>query len=380
MTKNNLCIKCNSSNFVKHGLTSAGVQRFRCLDCTRTWVASKEKTSKIDLTDIALHYLDGKSIRQLVKYYQTSPVRINQQIRAFFDECPDWNLYVDNHCNYHKPKQIFITGKKFHCSWRAEQKNEMFVAFAIDSMTNFILGYTVACGDSSEVWFELFDSLKNRNITTSSFLTNGSEKSMQALEQVYPNTDMRISYHKSHRDKELSCCLSRMTPSEKLMTDASKIYFLNENVKLAQFLGINNESALLNFIVQNNAVFTDILTERLISRTKLMNDNLPTLFQKRFEKFHLLRENPLPIINSWIANQMLQPDKNGLTKFALYTQQPFSNKFKHFAKNKTITVKYDKSEIPFLQRLLIEVVARGLELPLHISDCNFNKAKCSLVV
>lgn len=379
MLKSNLCCRCNSTKFVKHGLSPNGSQRYKCLECGKTWATTKSHLPCVDLVDISYQYLLGKTTRQLVKYYPTTPVIINKQIRSFLDKCPDWLSYIDNTSILHKPKQIYISGKTFHCSWKSDANNHMFVAFAIDSMTNFVIDYKVAFGDTKDVWLNLFNNLKSRNVTTSSFLTNGSESSLQALELIYPNADKRIMFHKTHRDKELNCCLSRMSPSEKLMNDASRIYFCNENTKLAQYLGIPNDVAMLNFIVKNKDTFTKILTHRLHLRQKLFNDNLPNMFQKRFEKFHLLKEDPLPIINSWIASRMLTPDSNGLTKFALYTQQPFLMKFKHFVKNKIVPVKYENSKREFLERLLLEVVARGLELPIYNNDCNYNASNCLLV-
>lgn len=379
MSKSNLCSKCNSSKFVKHGLTTFGSQRYRCLNCGKTWVNSKSMPPKVDLADISYLYLQGKTTGELVEYYPTTPAKINKQVRSFLDNCPDWHNYVDSASIQHKPQQIYLSGKTFHCSWKTDSKNHMFVAFAIDTMTNFVIAYKVACDDSSDVWVDLFNNLKLRNVSTNSFLTNGSESSLQALELIYPNTDKRIMYHKTYRDKELNCCLSRMSPSEKLLNDASRIYFLNDNVKLANFLGIPNDVALLNFLVKNKEKFTGIVYNRLQLRSKLLNDNLPNMFQKRFEKFHLLKEDPMPIINSWIASRMLTPDTNGMTKFALYMQQPYMMQFKHFVKNKIMPVMYENSQKPFLESLLLEVVARGLELPIYNSDCNYNTNKCLLV-
>ena len=379
MLKSVSCINCNSTNFVKHGLTTKGVQRYRCLQCSKTWTSSKEKVVGIDLAKLSQQYLDGKTTRELVKYYPTSPVRINHQIRSYLTECPDWLDYIDSIIPFHNPKQIYLSGKKFHCSWKSSESNEMFVAFAIDSMTGFVIAYKVSCGESNDIWVELLNNLKSRTIKVSSFLTNGSEKSQNALAQIFPEADKRITYHRIYRDKELSCCLSRISPGAKLVSDAARIYFSNENTKLAVYLGYNDEKQLFEFLQQNQVQLTEIVKSRLVARTKMFNDSLPNLFQKRFEKFHLLRDSPYPIINSWVANQMLTNDDNGLTKLSLYTQDPYKIQFKHFVKNKIKNVTYQKTENGLLKRLLLEVSARGLELPIFRNDCEFNFEKCILI-
>ena len=379
MVKSSKCVKCGSLQFVKHGLTQAGVQRFRCIDCSKTWTLGTGETPTVDLANISQQYLDGKTIRELVKYYPTSPVRINHQVRAYLEQCPDWHNFVDTLVPNHNPKQIYLSGKKFNCSWKGGQANKMFVAFAIDAMTSLVIAYKVSFSDSDEIWMDLLTNLKSRNIRTNSFLTNGSENSQEALNRVFPETDKRITFHKNYRDKELGCCLSKLSPSDKLIGDATKIYFLNGNLKLAHFLGYKNEDLLFSFLMKNRVVFMEILKDRLFARTKLYNDNLPYMFQKRFEKFHLLKDDPCPIINGWIANCMLQSDNNGINRLALYTQEPYAISFKKFAVNDIKPLRYNNISSKYIERLLLEVAARGLELPIYVSECSFDINKCLLV-
>jgi hypothetical protein len=112
----------------------------------------------------------------------------------------------------------------------------------------------------------------------------------------------------------------------------------------------------------------------------MYNDSLPNLFQKRFEKFHLLKEDPFPIINSWVAYQMLTPDNFGISKLSLYTQEPYNINFKHFVNNKIKTADLEHLERPFLEQMLLEVVVRGLELPVNSNECGFNVDKCLLLL
>lgn len=379
MVKNTKCQKCGSTRFVKHGLTSVGLQRYRCIDCSKTWSESNNNNFNVDLANISALYLEGKTIRELVEFYPVSLLKINQQVRNYLSKCPDWINFLDNLVKEHKPRQIYLSGKKFNCSWFGKESNEMFAAFAIDSMTGLIISYKVSCGDTDEIWHELLKDLKSRNIFTLSFLTNGSESSHEALNELYPNTEIKINYHRNYRDKEIGCCLSKFSPSDKLINDAVKIYFLNGNYKLIKHLGYESEEMLHRFLQKNKSLFLEIMKERLHLRTKLYNDNLPAMFQKRFEKFHLLKENPFPIINSWVSYRMLTPDINGITRLALYTQEPHLINFKLFSQHAIQSLKYSNASTTYLERLLLEVAARGLELPTNITDCNFDANRCLLV-
>jgi hypothetical protein len=338
------------------------------------------KSYFVDMDRIARLYLEGKTTRQLVKYYPTSPVRINNQIRTYLSKTPIWNDYIDNIIPFRNTKQIYLTGKKFHCSWNSPVSNEMFVAFAICSMTGFVLDYRVASSETHECWTDLLNNLQVRHIRTNSFLTNGSEKSQTALDEVYPNIDKRITYHRNYRDKELGCCLSRLSPQSKLINDAVKIYLSNDNKILAEYLGLTDEKQLHIFLSERREEFTDIVKNRLRNRSKLFNDAFPNQFQKRFEKFHLLREDPVPIINSWIAFRMLATDEHGINNLTLFAQEPFQIKFKHFVKNVIKQPEFTKKNRQFLERLLVEICARCLELPVLINDCSFDSEKCLLVV
>lgn len=384
MNEKRICIRCKSSDIVKHGLTLKGVQRFRCLSCNKTWTIKKEikeKNKKTQISKISELYLDGRTSRELAKIYPTSPVRINSMIRQFLSSSPNWHDYIDNllnEKNHKNPKQIYLSGKKFYCSWNNPDFNEMFVAFAIDSMTGFILAYNVCFGESHHIWVELLNNLKERNINTNFFLTNGSEISINAVSQTFPESDIKISYHRNYRDKELACCLSRSSPENKLINDAARIYFSLNNQNIAHELGLKDENMLSEYLLSIQDEFLEIVKLRLFYRTKLYNDSLPILFKKRFEKFHLLKDDPNPIINSWVAKQMLSKDENGLTRLALFTQDYSKLNFDDFINNNINKPNFRHSK-KVQNRLLLEVVARCLELPIFTNECQFDFDKCCLV-
>lgn len=374
------CVYCRSTDIIRHGQTSLGVQRYRCFTCGKTWSSKTNYHNIKNLPKMAHDYLNGKTIRELSKQYHSTPTRINTIIRDYLKRAPDWHEFVDLSVNNHTPRQIYLSGKKFHCSWNRSDCNEMYIAFAIDSLTGFVLAYKVCFDETVDIWMELLNNLKERSIVSNSFLTNGSEKSIVSVKSIYPASDLKINYHKNYRDRELGCCLSRVSPSQKLINDASRVYFTMKNNKIANKLGIKDESELRDFLCKREILFLDIVKKRLQNRTKIFNDNLPNLFQKRFEKFHLLKEDPQPLVNSWVANQMLLKDENGISRLTLYTQDYSKLDFNSYVRHRFSINTINKHSSKLLEQLLLEVTARSLELPLFSNECHFDFGKCALVV
>ncbi|MFW6276471.1 MAG: hypothetical protein ACOC2K_02220, partial [Bacteroidota bacterium] len=101
-------------------------------------------------------------------------------------------------------------------------------------------------------------------------------------------------------------------------------------------------------------------------------------FKTRFEKFHMLKENPEPIINGWIAKQMLEPLEMGFSRLSLYMQLPAKTGFKDFSCGNTpeiIPLPNDSAE---LKNFIIEIATRGLQLPIMHHKCEMKIDKCSL--
>ena len=80
------CISCNSTNVIKHGKTATGSPRLRCHDCGKTFSIKEDDLPRLEIWKVADFYLSGKSYRDLVKLYQSSPRRLNQKIRVAEDE------------------------------------------------------------------------------------------------------------------------------------------------------------------------------------------------------------------------------------------------------------------------------------------------------
>ena len=373
------CISCNSINVIKHGRTATGSPRLRCHDCGKTFSVKEDDIPRIEIWKIADFYLSGKSYRDLVKLYQSSPRRLNQKIRDYLSGFPNWEDYLDTYVNSHSSKVVFLTSKKFSCAYDCDGKNVKSLLMAIDLHSSLVLGYEITNEDNVEIWEKFLYRLKSRGIQPRYFLTCGSGILLKATEKIYPNSICKISFHKLYRDKELSCCLNRINVDDKVIKDSLNVYasFKNKNLlKVFELDGIDDLGIILN---KNNGLFVERLKNRLQFRLEFKMDNMMVDLGQRLEKFHLLRENPEPIINALIARQMIVNNDNGFSRVSYYTQIPTEANISDFACGKMpkmmrLSVNSYKS-IQFI----IEVLVRSIELPIIKNQCEMQFHQCQFL-
>ena len=373
-----ICVYCKSSKVIKHGQTSTGNKRFRCRNCGKTWVLERKETIRPDLADMAEAYLSGRTCRDLVPIYHSSPLRINQKIREFLDGCPHWEDYLDACVRHHHPRLIYLIGRNFSCSTKNSKGNTMFLAMAIDSLSSVVLGFEIGQKDSRDVWLSLMDRMNCRNIICPTFMTNGSKNIEEAVNKVSPYSTTRIFYHKAYRDKELNCCISRLPINNKLLNDTIKAYDTLKNHNLGDYLKENNNKRLKDYLLASPEMFTKRLKERLESRPKIRIEGLTSAFQMRFEKFHMLKDDPYPLINGWIAKWMTNRLDFGFSRLAIYTQIPSIINFKMFSCGNLPYKLNLKDDSPQLKSFVIEIAARALQVPVFFSKCEMKLDKCSL--
>jgi transposase-like protein len=372
------CVYCRTTKVIKHGKTSNGNSRFRCRVCGKTWVQEKYDNLRPELADIVEAYLSGRTYRDLVNIYHSSPLRINQKIRDFLEGCPPWEEYLDAFIQKHEPRLIFLVGKEFACACKNSKNNKMFVAMAVDGISTLVLGYEIAPKESINVWTQLLDRMNCRGISCPSYLSNGAKCIEEAVNTVFPEATLRITYHKAYRDSELACCLSRLAVNNKLINDAIRAYESLRNHNLTKYLHNLNEQRLKDVLFNNPESFIRRLKDRMNHRPKTRVDGLMTAFQTRFEKFHMLKDDPIPIINGWIARFMLSRMENGFSRLSLYSQIPSTCSFKAFSCGNLPTVLELQEDSPLLKSFVIEITARGLQLPVFYFRCEMKLDKCSL--
>lgn len=372
------CLYCKSKKVIKHGKTSTGNRRYRCRNCGKTWVLEKIETVRPDISDIAEAYLNGRTCRDLVSIYRSSPLRINQKIREFLDGCPNWEDYLDAFIPKHEPRMIFLVGKSFSCSCKGSKDNTMYLAMAVDALSSTVLGFQIGQKESQIVWLSLLDRLNCRGILCPTFMANTTKNIEDAVQTVFPYSSLRIFYHRAYRDKELRCCLSRFPINIKLVNDALKAYDSMKNKNLNKYLKNTSDQRLRDILQSSLELFTKRLKERLDMGRKTRIDGLLTNFKTRFEKFHMLKDDPYPVVNGWIAKTMLTRLENGFSRISIYSQIPSSTSFKMFSCGQMpVSLKF-KIDSPLLKSFVIEISTRGLQIPMFYSKCEMKLDKCSL--
>jgi transposase-like protein len=372
------CIYCKSHKVIKHGKTSTGNRRYRCRNCGKTWVLEKVETIRPHISDIVEAYLNGRTCRDLVSIYHSSPLRINQKIREFLEGVPHWEDYVDACNDRHEPRLIYLIGKTFSCSGRGSKDNTMYLGLAIDALSTVVLGYEIGTRESRSLWMTLLDRMNCRGIICPTFITNGSKQIEDSVNTVFPYSSLKITYHRAYRDKELECCISRLPINNKLINEALKAYDSLKNKNLKKYLNENNDKKIKDILVRSSEHFIKRLRERLDSRSRIRVDGIANAFQSRFEKFHMLKDDPQPVINGWIAKMMIQRLEIGFSRLALYSQDPCTVSFRNYScGNLPATLKLSEDS-PLLESFVIEIATRGLQIPVFHFKCEMKLDKCSL--
>jgi hypothetical protein len=372
------CPYCNSEKSIKHGKTSTGSPRYRCQTCCRTWVDKANYYNKPDLAKISEQYLNGSTFRELAPVFHTSPLRINQKIRSFLHGCPNWEDYLDTCINIHKPSLIYLVGKEFSASKKLTGSNSMYLALAVDALSTVVLGFQIAEKDSINIWSKLLARLHERKVICNNFMSNGSKFSELAINEFYPNSNIRIFYNKAYRDKELYCCVNRLPINYKLVNDAVRACDNLKSDSFAKYLKKINAPAITEFVKQSPELFIKRLKERLDNRPKIRVEGLINGFRERFEKFHMIKTEPEPLINGWLSKWMLQELDFGFNRLSIYLNLPCSSSFKDFSCGNIPTVQVLHKDSKKLNNFAIEIATRNLQLPIYFFNCELNSELCEV--
>ena len=375
----NNCIYCDSTRVVKHGKTPKGQVRFRCRNCGKTWVSDKKPVTRPEMSKIAASYLDGVTYRELVEIYHSSPQRINQKIREFLEGCPRWEDYLDAYINEHTPKMVYLVSLPFSCQCKQNNGNTMYAGFAIDALSTVILGFETGTENNFELWDKLISNLKRREIKSSTFMTNGIRPIEEAVLKYYPKAEMKINYHRAYRDREIKCCLKRDFLNDKIVRDAAQIFKNLNNKNIRSYINLMKGETIQDFLDRNQLDFINRLKYRLDNKSTLRIEGLIKKFVQRFEKFHMLKDDPTPLINGLIARKMLKETDMGFSRLSLYAQVPSITDFSDFA---CATMPKDldlKLTGETFKVFLIELAARSVELPVIISRCDLRSERCCLL-
>lgn len=337
------CIKCNSDKVLKHGKTSSGLPRYKCKNCKKTWTVGKVNQDRPNMDKIVSMYFDGHSIRDLVPIYKSSPHRINTKIREFLGSCPDWQTYLDSLIPDHKSNLILLTGINFSCNCEHDDCNNNYLAIAVDAVSSIILSFQISIDNKPDVWEKLLANISDREIKTENFIFNGSKDISNAIRNYYPDAKTHISILKKIRRKEIINNLDNKAQTKLLIKQTIEHYNKYDNKSLESYLASYNTS----FDELLNSKEKEFLIELKKSINNLKNniDLLIEDFKERFERFHMLKCEPYPIVNGWVAYHMLKKIDNEFNRLSFYKSIPDDSNFEKFTNNvKPSEVKLDKPE------------------------------------
>ncbi len=365
MKKNTVsCPYCNSSRTIKHGKTSTNNQRYYCRYCHKTWIESKKINRAVEFGILAEAYLGGYSYRDLHKISPYSPTKINQMIREYLIGCSNWEDYLDACSPKHESRLIHLVGKYFACTSDDGKGNCKFLALAIDALSTVVLGFEVG-KESKELWITLLDRLNCRGIICPTFMSYGSKHIEDALEVVFPYSTSFTNFTRAAYDKNLKHKLYYPLDRRKLIMDAISAYENNRDYKLSNYLLIFKDKRMRELVLNSQEHFINRLKERMQMKNTTRFEGLCSEFQKRFEKFHMIKYDPMPIINGWIAWWMLSPLPIGFSRLSLYLQKPHQTHFQNFSCGTLPEPMELDIDSPEMRTFIIELAVRSLHIPIQ---------------
>jgi len=358
------CPFCNSSRIIKLGKTSANVQRYRCRFCHKTWVQNKSIKQKPDFGALTEAYLSGFSYRNLRSIYHSSPIRINQKIREYLIGCASWEDYLDACTPNHEARLIHLVGKKFKCTMGCNKGHTLYLALAIDALSTVVLGYEIGKEESEEVWIRLLDRMNCRGFVCPTFMSYGYKTIEEALKIVFPYSTTFNNFTRAYYDKQLKTELFYSFDTNKLIAKAINAYKNNQSTQLENYLIIFKDRKMKQLVLDSKDYFIDRLQERINRKKTIRFEGLLMAFQKRFEKFHMIKCDPKPIINGWIAWWMLVPLPIGFSRLSLYLQHPSKTYFKNFNCGTPPTPLNLPIDSPEMRNFVVELAVRSLHIPI----------------
>ncbi len=358
-----VCPFCHSTDIVRHGKTSASNPRFRCVTCNRTWVKGSLARHNPNLSELAEAYLCGSSCRELRSLYRSSPIRINQKVREYLSGCCSWEEYLDASSPKHESKLIHLVGKKFKANIGDSLEHSMYLALAIDALSTLVLGFEIGESDSESVWISLLDRMNCRGFVCPTFMSYGFKEIEDALKTVFPYSLTLHHFTRSCYDKHLKDELFHSADVKRLIREAVDSHETDERCKLEDYLTIFKDKRMKQMVLNSKEYFLQRLQDRIDHNSSVRFEGLLNAFQERFQKFHMIKYDPYPIINGWIAWKMLEPLPIGFSRLSLYLQLPVETHFKNFNCGTPPAPINLHPDSPEMRTFVVELAVRALQIP-----------------
>jgi hypothetical protein len=363
-----ICIFCKKDEVIKFGKTKSGSKRLKCKNCNKTWVDDKVLIERPEKHLLVEKYYEGDSVRKLVPFYHSSPQKINKTIRTFLSEAPNWLDYIDNIGLNKTHNVVYLIGQNFSCNCDHDDCNNNYLAIAVDAVSSFILSYEISISHTDDVWDKLISNLSERDIQIESFISKIDENISSSISKFYPESKQFTNVLKASRQKEINCYLNKLPIKNRLINDAIKMYDLLDNKSLEHYLNKLHKTSFGEYITDLQEDFFTEIEKRCEQTKESYNDVLVSDFKDRFEKFHMVKCEPTPLINGWIAYNMLKKLECGFSRFDYYKQIPNKLTFKDFSDN-NIKIKNNIKDID-IKRFSLEMGTRLIQIPIISSQCN----------
>jgi hypothetical protein len=332
--------------------------------CNKTWVQNKAPKQSPDIAELTEAYLSGYSYRDLRSIFPGSPIRINQKVREYLLGCSSWEEYLDACTPSHEARLIHLVGRKFKCNLGDNLEHSMFLAIAIDALSTVVLGFEISKNESTDVWISLLDRMNCRGFVCPTFMSYGLKSVDDALKVVFPYSTTFNNFTRACYDKQLKNELYFSPDIRKLILDAINAYKKNQTCQLANYLVIFKDKRMKQIVLDSKEYFINRLQERINKKPTIRFEGLLSAFEKRFEKFHMIKYDPFPIINGWIAWWMLVPLPIGFSRLSLYLQHPCKTYFKNFNCG-TLPVPFNLSiDSSEMRTFIVELAVRSIHIPI----------------
>ena len=164
-----------------------------------------------------------------------------------------------------------------------------------------------------------------------------------------------------------------------MIEDAISVFKSYKNKNLLKVFELNNINELKKLLFDNKELFIDRLKNRLSFRLQHRLDNFILELQNRLEHFHIIRDNPEPIINGLIARLMLVNKENGFSRLSYYSQIPLEASLSDFSCARLPKTQKILPNSYLSLQFIIEIMARSLELPVMSNNCELEITRCQLL-
>jgi len=370
------CPFCKGEKTIRNGKTSAGSPRYKCKSCLKSWSENTDTTPRPEIADIATRYLEGASTRDLVPVYKSSPLRINQKIRAFLESCPDWEDYIDQNIPTRHSRIVYLIGKRFNCYSKETSCNTMYVAMAYDAYSSMVLGYEICNCGCDDVWETLITRMHARGIEVDNFMTSQPHIISEIVNKLYPGSKILSNILRTLRHEELSCCLKNIPIKYKFINDTERLYQGFKNQSLKEFIQQYAGTTIKGFLSSHHNSYVASVQHKCKDKSNFRIEDLHKVFSRRFEKFHTLKNDPKPLVNGWIALHMTTNTNTDFSRLSYYAQKPLLIDLESYSENRPpIEIKHDTPGTQ-IDAFILESCTRILQLPLTETRCELKVDLC----